>query len=405
MSDLLCPAQRPASAMWRWATLLAVVFCAAELAAAPETEARFVAPTTLGAPVPANRQKRAAWAMLHRLGAEPVGLEAAMLADAQDGRWNHHALLEAALVASGVYGPDDVRHYRERWERLLNWLRRTSPEEDDPVRLAQHVLETLHARLLTGGYRSEATALQTAFDEGRFNCVSATVLFVCLAEEMGLEVRAVESTGHVAAELLIGGQPLRVETTCAKWFRLGRQERMRQWATIAGRQDDRDHHGRETRRLQPAVVPPGGGPAEMPDDYDRSASMLSHNIGKLRPSRAIDPVKLVAAIYYNRGVDHLLSERFEAAAVCNAKAVLLDPESEQAWGNLLATVNNWAVHLAKQGLYTEAVDLLDQGLAFAPDYRPFRWNRRQAARRAAGDAGAAAAQAAGSLIAERGGGK
>lgn len=79
-------------------------------------------------------------------------------------------------------------------------------------------------------------------------------------------------------------------------------------------------------------------------------------------------------IYYNRGVDLLTANRFAEAAAANAKALELDPQNTPARGNLLATLNNWAIDLARHGHYGRAADLLSQGLAIAPDYAPFKTN-------------------------------
>ncbi len=317
------------------------------------------------------RAERAARIVLDRLGVTLSTAESAMFADAEDGVWDTHSLLEAALVAGGAGDRNRLHRYRERYRAVAAAIRQSLPEQAGQEEKAQRILEMLHRRVLTGGYELGATELPSALDDGRFNCVSATVLFVCLAKDLGLDARAVESTGHVAAEVLLHGKPVRVETTCSRWFRLSAEQRKRQSAAIAGRQrqmpgyrpvEPLPHSG---RRAGDRAVSAGHKPlAAQPDS----------------PPRAITPVQLVAAIYYNRGVDLLLAEQFEAAASCNAKALLLDRQNRLAWGNLLATLNNWAVHLAKAGKHTEAVELLEGGLVLAPEYRPFRWNLQRALR-------------------------
>ena len=52
----------------------------------------------------------------------------------------------------------------------------------------------------------------------------------------------------------------------------------------------------------------------------------------------------------------------------------MDPASSTARGNLLATLNNWSIALSSANQYAEAVDLLRQGLAFAPAYEAFALN-------------------------------
>jgi len=45
-----------------------------------------------------------------------------------------------------------------------------------------------------------------------------------------------------------------------------------------------------------------------------------------------------------------------------------------ARGNLLATLNNWAIDLGTQGRYPEAAELLRQGLTLDPSYETFKVN-------------------------------
>jgi tetratricopeptide (TPR) repeat protein len=83
---------------------------------------------------------------------------------------------------------------------------------------------------------------------------------------------------------------------------------------------------------------------------------------------------MVAMIYYNRGGDLLAEKQFAAAAAANAKALRLDPSSATAKGNLLATINNWAIALGSRQHYVEAADLLKQGMAVDPSFQTFLLN-------------------------------
>jgi len=131
-----------------------------------------------------------------------------------------------------------------------------------------------------------------------------------------------------------------VETTCPSWFRSG-------GARSAGR----------TAEAAPAYaarpnVPP----------IDRSKI------------REVTPLQMAAMIYYNRGVDLLAARRFAEAADANAKAVRLDRANATAWGNLLATINNWSIELGDRQRFAEAVDLLRRGLAIKADFAAFSQN-------------------------------
>lgn len=264
-------------------------------------------------------------------------VEQRLFADATDGRWDHHSLLAAALVASGVRQPERIQRYEARLKQLADQLRSSVPADRPPQQLAQDLLQFMHRRVLTGGYQLESTSLATAIDEGRFNCVSSSVLFNCLAESLGISAVGLEVPGHAMSRLLLASGSIDVETTCPAWF-------------------------------------------QMKSEPIRRAALVAQTLGRPLPplstrhAREVSPVELVATIYYNRGVDLLAENRFAEAVAANAKALRLDPASTTARGNLLATLNNWAIHLGAQGKHAQAALLLDRGLALDPNYNTFRIN-------------------------------
>jgi tetratricopeptide (TPR) repeat protein len=263
-------------------------------------------------------------------------LEEKLFSDAADGRLDEFPLFESGLIASGVEETGRLAHYRRRFDALVDDLLPRISKVSKPTDKARTALEFLHARVLTGGYQLESTDLRAALDEGRFNCVSASVLFGCLAGACGLDVCGLEMPGHAMSRLRASGPPLDVETTCARWFNLlddpaGRAEAMRR---------------------------------TLGEDLSR----------RYAQAREVSPVEMTAMIYYNRGVDLLAASRFEEAAVANAKALRLDPSSTTARGNLLATINNWAIALSAAGRYAKATGLLRTGMSFDPTFEAFSLN-------------------------------
>jgi tetratricopeptide (TPR) repeat protein len=262
-------------------------------------------------------------------------LEARLLADARDGRLDEHSLLAAALIAEGLTDAADI----VRRERLLDaWareLRRSEPLADSPRERARQVLRFMHRRILCGRYEETCSDLRVALDVGRHNCVSATILFNCLAARCGLPTVAVECTAHVYSAVVARGQRLNVETTCADWFDLES------------------------------------------DAAARSAAMR----GAGREEREIGSCGLVAIVYYNRGIDLLEQRSYLAAIAANAKALRMDRGSAAARGNLLASVNNWAISEGESGHYEAAARILESGLRLAPSHELFQvnqaWIRRQ----------------------------
>jgi tetratricopeptide (TPR) repeat protein len=264
-------------------------------------------------------------------------LEAQILSDATDGGFRHCSLIEAALIASGVERPGEIGRDLQRYANWRKQVRQLCEREPSQLGQAQAVLEFLHRDVLTGGYDARATELTHAFENGKFNCASASVLFTALATDCGLNVHAIERPRHAMCALDLDGQRTTVETTCPNWFRLTP----------------------ELRR-------------------DAEAAVIARTTVGQRPSagREIRPAELVAVIYYNRGVDLLEDKQFAAAVSVNLRALRLDPENETAFGNLLASINNWSLALCEQGEFAAAGALLARGLSLAPDHQPFRTNQR-----------------------------
>jgi tetratricopeptide (TPR) repeat protein len=300
------------------------------------------------------------------------------------GRLDEFPLLDAALVASGVDDPLVLAHYRRQWGQWVDALKRSGAVRGAPCRQARAIFEFLHARVLTGGYSLPCTDLREAIDRGRFNCVSASVLFQCLAGEFGLEVCGLEAPGHVMSRLRTAGGPLDIETTCPRWF-----QRLDPPQAGAGlRTAD------ATDQSPPAATTGGPGAPFVPQDVPRNAPLDSaamdpaptreaseplatrHSslVTRAVRTREVSDVELLAMIYYNRGVDLLGEKRFAEAAAANAKALRLAPGNATARGNLLVTLNNWAIELGSTAHYAEAADLLRLGLAIEPGYQAFRLN-------------------------------
>jgi tetratricopeptide (TPR) repeat protein len=262
-------------------------------------------------------------------------LEADMLADASDGRLDRHTLLSAALIASGVGDRATLERQEAAFRSALRRLHHHLADSHCLREKARSVFQFMHEELLFGGYALQTTDLRETFRSGKYNCLTATIIFNCLANEVGLPTCAVRSPGHALSRVFLPDGSLDVETTCPRWFQL------------SGRPAEQAEHVRQTLGTTPA---------------SRSGAQEASE------------VELVAMIYYNRGVDLLAAERFAEAAAANLKSLRLYPNSPTARGNLLATINNWAIELARQRQFAEAAHLLRLGMALEPSFQTFMVN-------------------------------
>ena len=268
---------------------------------------------------------------------------AAMLDDGADGRFDGHTLLAAALLASGVSSPD-LPSYGAAYQRWHRSLVEQTGHQSTVYPRARAVHEFIHRRILHS-YDPRATRLDVAIDRGLYNCVSATLLFSCLARDLGLNTETIGLPGHAVSVVLDGVERLEIETTCPNWFDLPAEARRR------------------------AIGRRAGGTIESPS---------------IQPSplhgRILGPAELVAVMYYNQGVDHLERREFAQAVSSNLRALRLDPGSAAARGNLLASINNWALALCEAGQFHEALEKLDEGLLIDPAHAPLIANQQHVRR-------------------------
>ncbi|MDR0871768.1 MAG: tetratricopeptide repeat protein [Planctomycetaceae bacterium] len=281
--------------------------------------------------------------------------EQALLDDAADGKWDNFTLFTAAAVAEGFRDADKISVYESKMNRIVANVNaaQNGNTSVSPKALTRELFEAMHRDVLTQPYDINCTEISKVFETGHFNCVSATVLFNILADKAGLDVCALEMPGHALSRVKFGAESMNVETTCSSWFEL-QNETSRKNAVM------------ERAATAPAV----GNPSVATADSAATLNEVSKNL------REITPVQLIATIYYNKGVDFHAQKRYAEAAVANVKALQLDPNSETAWGNLMAAINNWAIEIVTDTKrYDLAAALLDQGAYLDPTYEKFQANQ------------------------------
>lgn len=254
--------------------------------------------------------------------------EQSALAADRRGSLEGELFLRAALAACDV--PEaNQRRFLEQLEFDVGELRSECRAVESDLGRARRVLEFLHERILSGGYAEDCTNPVQTLKDGQFNCVSATILYCHLARRCGLLVDALELPGHVVARVSTDEGWRIVETTSLAAIDAGTASPTRPLANF--------------------------------DAASTSSRQLSNG-------------GLVALVYYNQGVDLLERHDYPAALAANVKALRFDPDNAMAFGNLLATLNNWALDLETQGNLTAAMSLLRHGHALAPEHRPFAVN-------------------------------
>lgn len=218
---------------------------------------------------------------------------------------------------------------RPRWadhQRLVGFLRssreRSISPAERPASVAQQVFQLVQQRTSPGEYTPDCAQLSQTLRRQAHNCLTATLLFVAGCREAGLPCFALGSAGHVCAHVYLDGKPQRVELTIPTWH----------------------------------------------------AACLAASIPGERP---LDDRALLGRLYYNLGLQFEKRQDYSSAVRAMMCSHQLDPRHRASQANLLATLNNWSVHLAHEGAWKAAERVAQHGLALDPEYVPLQqtWQR------------------------------
>lgn len=158
-----------------------------------------------------------------RLGVKATAIEEALLEDLQDGRLDRHSELDAALIVSGARNQRELDALRRRFVDATASASKRVAGLSTPGERAATLLAALHPSRTTEApllreYAMDATTLIDVIETGRYNCVSATIVFLLLRTGSRLDAGAVLLPSHARAVVRIGGKRVAVETTAPYGF-------------------------------------------------------------------------------------------------------------------------------------------------------------------------------------------
>lgn len=252
-------------------------------------------------------------------------LESQLLEDAEDNSLDRFSLLEAALIAGGEDSPKQLSHYKHQFQQWVEQAKERCDVKALEREKVQEIFRFMHEKILWGQYKNNCSQLKDIFQNGDYNCLSATILFNTMAAEIGLSLEAVERPGHILSRLQ-KDPSWTIETTCPKWF--SRQHRQ-----------------------------------GLPDGSKKEALVTAEE--ELIP---ITSVQLLSRVYYNRAVELLHRQQFVEAITATKISLRLDNSHDLSKENLLAGMNNWALLLCESGDYEGAVARLASIRDISPNY-------------------------------------
>ena len=228
-------------------------------------------------------------------------------------------LVDAALVFSGV-SDAGLPAYRRKLLDLVADFQQHAAANTDPALLGARALEFLHAGILSR-YDVRQVRVDVLLDQGVYNCVSSSVLYLVLARSVGLTAGGVRTADHAFCTVKVGDATVDVETTNPYGYDPG------------SRKEFTDSFGRVTGF---AYVPPS--------DY--------------RDRTAIGERGLLSLLLYDR-VSFAI-ERGDHASALEPAVTGWTLSGDALFRTTLSTaLSNWAVLLGQSGRFSEAVAFLE----------------------------------------------
>lgn len=250
-------------------------------------------------------------------------VESRLLDDASDGQFDQFTLFEAALVAASpqLDTAPYTRRFQDHCAALQSRLQRAT-SDTEKIRVA---FVFMHDEVLIGRYEIDCDDLARTLDIGNYNCVTATLLFQCFCEHLRLPVIPLAAKEHVWCRANV--QPVfEVETTCAGWLNSSRGA-----ATIEA--------------------------------------------GRATSARDISSVELVARVFYNHGLKLAQQRQFADAITAFRSGLHLDPNQRAGRRNLAAVWNNWAISMAGEARFSDAIRAIEEAEKYGGDPAELNHNR------------------------------
>jgi len=146
-------------------------------------------------------------------------LENRIAADIEDYELDEFSRIEAAFILSGVTDPDSLLYHVNWYNALVEKIRAIPFDPNDRPGSASKVFNYLHATWLRN-YQLEATTLLDIVRTKTFNCVSSTILYNLICDDLGWGTEGFETPTHVFTIFNNFTQEVMVENTSPMGFNI-----------------------------------------------------------------------------------------------------------------------------------------------------------------------------------------
>ncbi len=267
----------------------------------------------------------------------PLSSEERLWSDLRDGTLDTHDLWQAALIAGGCTDPATIARHEGGLADLVRRRAEGLAACAEPAEQAERLLELMHERLAASQFNEYAYRVDQTLAGDAHNCLTTTILFLCLCREANIDAVAVATPTHM-------------------------------FCRVRGSREVDIQPLQPTRRENMVGLPLAEDP--LSGVAHASANLRGTSCEPARKSSGsceLSDAGVLARVYYNRGTRLLWLHEPERAARCLQQSRDLDPASEPTHYNLRAAWNAWALQLSGRAQYREALGVLERCWREAPD--------------------------------------
>jgi len=286
----------------------------------------------------------ALWA---HFGSSAMDLQERLRVDIEDRHLDDLKKIEAGFILSGVNHPDSLDQCVAWYNSLLDTVQKFRFDVRDQIGSANRVFAWLHSHWLHT-YEREATTLLDIRNRKCFNCVSGTILFNLLCEDMGWPVEAFETPTHVYTVLNFFPDRLMIENTSPMGFDI--LKNLRAYSEYLLQFYPKD------RRLQIGL--------------DR---IYAYEQSQGRP---IDNTELLGLLAYNRAYFFRQRKEYEKAYQAVLLAQKFNNDSRSNVEFEIDLYYQWGKLLVDQGKWMEAFQVFASGFQRHPEIGDFGKNAK-----------------------------
>ncbi|MFC1500956.1 tetratricopeptide repeat protein [Elusimicrobiota bacterium] len=263
---------------------------------------------------------------------EVTKLEKDFFDDLDDGKLDKYTLIDAFVIASGITNVSDFNLYKAQLQEIKNNAVNKIVFNKDPYITAKRILFWLHDNVF-GEYSFGSSYADDIVNEKKFNCVSASIMYVIIAKDLGLDVVGVIVKDHAFCMLKDRRGNKDIETTIRYGFDPGTKEI------------------EKLKEVTKYVYVP-------PKNYKKR--------------RNVNEYQLIGVLYSNsiQKIGENLKESKEDLAKYK-KGYYFDPKSKLFETDVIACFNNLAIQQMDKGDFNSAYGFIRQGKKFLTNSKNF----------------------------------